>query len=190
MKKILALSILAALFIFGCSKDIGVTEPVQQQVKTQAKKTLVALPAGTQMMTEEQLTIGKMIDGNRGGTIFGSKTMPGGNMRFVSFTALMSIPAGAFTGNKYITMIFDNSSASVQFTPSPTEFDKPLDLSFIVSGLVFTGMNLSNVDFVYITPQGDTEPVHYAYISTNIYFGSLAVYGAELNHFSRYGFVE
>ena len=194
MKKLLVSAVLVSLFLFGCSQDANINQPVQQQTQqvqqVSPQKSVIKLPADHKLLTEAQLTIGKRINGEYGGLIMGSKIIPSNNWHFNVMFASLYVPAGAFEGTKYINAIFDNSDASIQFTPSPMDFDKPLSLTFSVSGLDFSGINLDNVDFVYITPQGDYEKIEYSYISKDAATGTLTVFNAKIPHFSRFGFID
>ncbi len=195
MKKLLSTAVLLSLFVFGCSQDVGINNPVQQQQQQQVQqvqqqKSVIKLPADHQLLTETQLTIGKQIDGEVGGFIMGAKIIPGGNMRFNVMYAALYVPAGAFQGTKNINVRFDYSDASIDFNPTGTVFDKPLSLTFSVSGLDFSGINLDNVDFVYINNKGEYEKIEYSYISKDAATGTLKVFNAKLNHFSRYGFID
>lgn len=193
MKKFLFSAVIFSLFIFGCSQDVGINEPAQQKQQVQvvsAQKSLIKLTADSGLLTEAQLSIGGLIDGRRGGFITGSKRLRGRRMRDNVMTASLYIPHGAFKGRKYINVLFDNQDASIQFTPSPMEFDKPLTLNFSIVGLDYSEINIDAVDFVYINNQGEFEKVQYESIEKDEDNGTLTVIGAKLNHFSRYGFVD
>lgn len=187
MKKLLFSAVLVSLFLFGCSQDVGINEPAQQ---IGAKKSLIKLPADFQMLTEDQLTVSGKIDGSVGGFIEDSKELKGRGMRGKEMYASLIVPAGAFEGTKVFNIVFDNNDAAVQFTPSPMDFNKPLTLNFSIGGMDLKGVDEHSIDFVYITPQGDFEKVDYESIHVDKRQGTLTVVNAQLNHFSRYGFID
>ena len=83
---------------------------------------------------------------------------------------------------------FSTTGAAMIFGP-PMQFQEKVTYNYKVSGLDLTGVNPNTVDFVYIDASGNIYPVQHNGVAVNLSSGTLAVYGAELPHFSRYGFV-
>ncbi len=68
-------------------------------------------------------------------------------------------------------------------------FNTPVQYTLTVSGLDLTGVNPDSLDFVYVAQNGSITGVEYDAITANVATGTLAVVNAQLEHFSRYGFV-
>ncbi|MBT8382868.1 MAG: hypothetical protein KJO59_10965, partial [Ignavibacteria bacterium] len=95
-----------------------------------------------------------------------------------------------FNGIVDITMTIDDEFAAVSFTP-PMVFSIPAELK-----LKFEGIELENLhvltgeyEFVYISDTWDIEPVNYNSMRVDETWGKLSVNKADINHFSRFGWV-
>ena len=92
---------------------------------------------------------------------------------------------------KTITIVTNSKTASVQFYP-PMQFDKPLKLN-----LIYTGLDIAELDslgllqpgqigFCFVPDHGDIEPILNDGILFKVVGGRLGVNNAQINHFSRY----
>ncbi len=107
------------------------------------------------------------------------------NGKLISMNAKLTIPQNAYKGKLTFDMIFDFANYSVQLYPTPFTFVKPviLDLSFV--GVDFSTLDASNLNFNYL--DGEKESLKYTNSYVNEKFGILSIFGAEIPHFSRYG---
>jgi hypothetical protein len=101
--------------------------------------------------------------------------------------AILTIPSGAFSGELTFDIIFDMENYTVELYPSPFTFDIPVLLD-----LRFTGANLLTSDsavmeFDYL--DGEEDTITYNYMKVDPDRGLLIIEGAQLPHFSRYGWV-
>lgn len=130
------------------------------------------------------------INGELGGSLAMTKNYVNPYGEDVTVTASLTVPEGAYSGTKNISITSNDKDLSITFSPK-SEFIKPLKLS-----LSFTGVNLARrgidvnktVDFYYIYPNGKVELVKNNGIIVNVSQGRIEVNSAELNHFSRYAF--
>jgi hypothetical protein len=186
MKKLLFAAALVSLFMFGCSQDIGVNQPVQSK----STHEIIKLPAFSSLSSEAVVSVSESIDGSVGGAVYLNQTVPGGPFGQVVFNGELDVPQGAYTGTQNIAITFDDETTAATYTPSPFYFDQPVTLTLELKGLDLTGVDPSTVQFVYIDPAGQIDHVQYSDIQVDIATGTLKVIGAELHHFSRYGFID
>jgi len=106
-------------------KDVNINSPVQDQVTEEFVTRTV--PEGLNVNASN--TVSKVIDGSKGGyvnlgTIFTAQAGKEG-----SDYAIVSFPAGSFSGSTTITMTIDDNKLTGTFSPSMT-FSKPVILVF------------------------------------------------------------
>ena len=189
MKKLIAIFGLAALVFAGCSNPVeNSVEPIisetryLQQSDDHGTYSPEALP--TFLYAEKE------IDGHIGGQI----TLLGIYKNYygdeVTVTAKLTIPKDAYTGIKLISMRTDDYSPAMEFQPGGN-FVKPLKLDLKFVGMKLERYNLSNgkTDFFYIADDGTRTVIKNDGLSVNLAEKKAEVKGAELMHFSRYGFI-
>ncbi len=173
------------VLLFGCSPDANVISPVESSVKTQAQ--LIKLPAPQGLAIETLITRSKYIDGSVGGYFteqFSYETSEG----TVTITSKLVFPANSFSGSKAITQTFNTETASLEFGPSMI-FNSPVKYSLTISGIDLSNVNSNSIDFAYVAPDGSLTGVNYDSIGFDLATNSIIVNNAQLNHFSRYGFI-
>jgi len=185
MKKFATLMLMVFALLFGCTPDANVVSPDNSVKQTAQLIKLPAIKSG--LSIESLLTRSKYINGYNGGLFsesfeFQSVT---GNVTIVS---QLVFPANSFSGGKTITQTFDTETASLEFGPAMV-FNVPVKYTLTVSGLDLTGINPETLDFVYVAQDGSITGVIYDSIIMDVTTGTLKVTNAQLNHFSRYGFV-
>lgn len=126
------------------------------------------------------------VDGNIGDELTISETYLK-NGRLVSMSAKLVIPQKAFKGTLTFDMIFDFDNYSVELYPSPFIFDKPVILDLTFWGVNFNELATTELDFNYL--DGEKENLNYEKININKNWGLLYIQGAQISHFSRYGWV-
>jgi len=187
MKKLLILSLFSVLFYFGCNQESEITSPGNTESNPQLK--LISLPVPSSGLTvEDEYTVFKDINGTVGGSFWASYSYQGGPRGTVYMSSGLSFPANSFSGVKNISQTFSSTGAAMVFGP-PMQFNTTVYYSLKIGGLDLTGVNPETLDFVYIDANGNMYSVEYDYIAMDVNSGTLIVAGAELNHFSRYGFV-
>src|ERR1035437_7637853 len=184
MKKILMLLALAGIVLTGCS-DVKLNNVSQPEKGTYK---LVQIPAKTGLTSETVYSTTSIVDGSIGGTMTINASYTGDNGQTVTLNVSMTIPAGAFSGVRTITLTADDQYAALSCSPSMV-FDKSLLLDYS-----YTGLNLKSIDlpkaksgFYFIPDSGILEE-----IATNSFLidkksGILSVTGAQIKHFSRFG---
>jgi len=187
MKRLLTFALFSGLVFFGCNQDSEVTSPVNDSSNSQLKLISLPTPSGG-LNIETDNTAYKSIDGSVGGSFWASYSYKGGQRGMVYMNSGLNFPANSFNGVKKISQTFSSTGASMVFGP-PMQFNTTVYYSLKIGGLDLTGVNPETLDFVYIDANGNMHPCEYSSIAIDIASGVLAVYSAELNHFSRYGFV-
>ena len=194
MKKIVILILTSLLFMVGCQDDNSILEPTNDVTSANSlDKGRVILSDGLKDLgidintDNNKLSIMSKnftVDGNKGDLLMISETYLK-NGKLVSMSAKLTIPQNAFKGKLTFDMIFDFDNYSVKLYPTPFTFDKPvlLDLSFY--GVDFSTLDASTLGFNYL--DGEKEQLNYAYLNINEKWGVLSIGGAEIPHFSRYG---
>ncbi|MBK7227454.1 MAG: hypothetical protein IPH97_00965 [Ignavibacteriales bacterium] len=185
MKKFATLMLMVFALLFGCSPDANVTSPDDSAKPTAQLIKLPAMKSG--LSIEALLTRSKYINGTYGGTFaetFEFQSVSG----VVSIVSQLVFPANSFSGGKTIEQKFDTETASLEFGPA-MQFNVPVLYTLTVSGLDLTGINPETLNFVYVAQDGSITGVVHEGITMNVATGTLKVTNAQLNHFSRYGFV-
>ncbi len=88
MKKLLFAAALVSLFMFGCSQDIGVNQPVQSK----STHEIIKLPAFSSLSSESVVSVSESIDGSVGGAVYLNQTVPGGPFGQVVFNGELDVP--------------------------------------------------------------------------------------------------
>lgn len=166
MKKMLITLTIAVLFFLGCSEKTAITNPESQS------RNWISLSNGSlSKITEDYVE--KTINGDKGGII-------------TFKLGILFVPRGAFEGTKTLTVANNNEFAVVDFGPS-MQFDKPLLFTIHYTDLDLSGIDPSKVEFGFMDGN-QFVPVSYQSLRVDVKRGTLTVIGAQINHFSRYGF--
>ena len=203
MKKTI-LALIAALFVVvGCQENNSILEPENEQFEasTLNKGRIIinrdldddddifdrldfSYDDDTKTLSVKSKTF--TVDGKTGDEIFVSETFLKDG-KLVSMSAKLTIPQRAFKGTITFDMIFDFDNYTLELYPSPFTFDKPVLLDLTFWGVNFDELEFDITDFSYL--DGLNEKINVASETINKDWGLLKVEGAELNHFSRYGWV-
>jgi hypothetical protein len=184
MKKITTALAMLLLFVVGCTDQTNVTAP--EQSPTQQLK-LVRLPVPQGLSLETLYTEYKYIRGSDGGYFteqFSYQTPTG----TVTIDSRLSFPRYAFYGSETFSQTFNTETASLEFGPS-MQFNKPVLYTLTITGLDLSDINTTTLSFVYVAPDGSITGVEYDSITVDTATNKIKVTNAQLNHFSRYGFV-
>src|ERR1035437_7628814 len=204
MKKILALLTLAGIIFAGCT-DVKINSVSQPENGT---NTLIPIPGKVGLSSETAYTTTSVIDGSVGGTMTINASYMGdngqgdngqgnnghgnnghgNNGQLVTLNLTMTIPAGAFNDVRTITLTADDQYAAVSCSPAMV-FDKSLILDYSYTGLNLKSLNLpkDKNGFYFIPDSGNFEAVGSTGFLIDKSSGTLSVTGAQINHFSRYG---
>ena len=187
MKKLLTLSLLSFLFFFGCNQDSEILAPVEEP--SNQDYNLISLPTPTGGLSIETIYSFSMeISGEQGGTFYNYFSYEGGIFGEVWVVSTLVFPPNSFTGNKDITKTYNTDYATMEYGPSMS-FNEPVLCDLLYYGLDLTGINPETVRFVYIRNDGTIVDCEYESLTVIVASGLLYVKNAQLNHFSRYGFV-
>ena len=124
------------------------------------------------------------VNGDQGGVLFLKVSWLNEDSTRVALESKLTIPKGAYKGDLTFDMIFDLENYALELYPSPFTFDLPVLLDMKFTKIDLTDIDLANFNFTYLDGE---EEIEYKRIRTNEAEGSIAVYGAVLDHFSRYG---
>jgi hypothetical protein len=179
--------ILLALFVtvfIGCSNnENNITAPISEQILE--KSNSANLPLGFVSITQE-------IHGSFGGNISIKQEALNSEGQSVSIDAYLRLHKGAFEGTENITMIINVDDATITFLPQ-MNFNNSCRLNVRLKNLNLEALGYDKkdkkVDFVYFDDLGGTESVPNSGTFINFANGLLRVHSAEINHFSRYGFL-
>ena len=183
MKYYLVVPILAAFILAGCARENSIVGPPSQQ--TQAKREWIKINTTGSLAVENYYTASKSIVGSKGGTVELTQIFKN-NGSWALVTAKLSIPKGAFSGTQVISYKVNTETAGIDLSPSPQSFQKNLSLDLTFTGVKLAGYDASKLVFAYL--DGSTiVPAKFTYVNANIANGLLVVLGAQISHFSRYG---
>ena len=183
MKYLLLVPILAIFILAGCAKENSIMGP--QSSTNQSTSQWIKIIHSSSLSVENTYTASKSIDGSKGGTVELTKVFKDdGNWALV--TAKLTIPKGAFSGTKFISYIVNTETASIDFSPADTSFSKNLNLDITFTGVNISGYKASDLIFSYLK-DNSIVPAKFTYANANIAQGLLVVLGAQISHFSRFG---
>ncbi len=190
MRRYIFLFAMLSLFVIGCSEQSSVLAPVNN-VNTN-EPNWVSLPSqenGLSVNSGPRYEKSKWINGEAGGQIMLSEEYPSGPFGIIKVRIKLIFPAGAFTGDKRVTIKIDEQTGTTTFLPHSI-FDAPALYTASFEGLDLSNVNLNNVDFVYKNDDNNQyEKIDRSYLELDPTIGKLKVKDAKLKHFSRYGFV-
>ncbi|MFZ1289525.1 MAG: hypothetical protein WAR79_05525 [Melioribacteraceae bacterium] len=187
MKNLIILLTVALLTFVGCQDDNSILEPnLNSEFSSLNKKTEdvnIDLPIEK---VKAKYSKNYTIDGAKGGNIFVEykwKDKSNNNKKSV-VRADLEIPAGAFSGELTFEMIFDLENYTLELYPSPFTFNKPVILDLTFQNIVIED---GDGDFIFNYLDGPFEDINYGSVEIDEKTGTMIVKGAELHHFSRYG---
>jgi len=199
MKNLVMFFVVTSFIFFGCQDENSLLEPsIHYKAENLTKKDKNGF---TDWFNSKSLTTSTdngfsiysksyTINGKKGGTITESNFFwVDSNGNRVSMSATLTIPKGAFKGNLTFDITFDLENLSVQLSPSPFTFNKPVSLDLMFWGVDLTGIDPNSAEFVYLSPDGITQSVQYSSKKIVPTLKYLEVKGAKLPHFSRYGWL-
>jgi|CZKP01.1.fsa_nt_gi hypothetical protein len=186
MKYYLLIPILAIFILAGCAKENSIIGPQSSQI--QSKSQWITISHSPSLSVENIYSVSKSINGNNGGSIELTQAFINDGQQ-ASVTATLTIPQGAFNGNKVISFTVNTETAEIDFTsvtPKDKDFDQSLSLDLTFSGINISEYKVSDLGFSYFDGS-NIVPIKSAYENVDINQGLLIVLGAQINHFSRYG---
>ena len=197
MKYFLSAILLAFLLFWGCEQS---SDPLTGPNSTLDKSTIssndlsnkvysmITLPNRSPIFQDSVFQVSKVINGLFGGSVILNKTYISENGKLVTMLVNLEIPPLAFTGNKNIVLTIDSCFAAVQCEPG-MRFRLPLIMTQTFTGLNLKGHNAGDINFVYIKDNGGIEEIPFSIKVVEPLTGTLSVIGAQIPHFSRYGWV-
>lgn len=187
MKKLLTLAALVSLFFFGCDQGTDITSPGETDNHSYQ---LIKLPKKSGISVETIFSETEIIDGEKGGDIKIKEEYIAADGHKVKIDGKLKVKKDAFIGEVSITFTIDDQFAAASFSPGMT-FDVPLELDLEFEGIDLEELNLveGDYDFAFIGDDGHIEIIQYNGLHVKQDKGKIWVHKAELNHFSRYGFV-
>lgn len=213
MKKVVGI-ILLSLFAFAACNDSSTTlEPIQNQdseiidldkfslnkpgPKPKADAN-VDSPTNTDEVQQYVYNLGEIKDYKvKASKNFKIKKKHGGKIELkvsweydkgqkVELSAKLDVPKNAFKDNEIeFDMIFNLAEYNLELYPSPFTFDKAVKLDLKFKNIDLDLFNKDNLEFNYI--DGLSENIKYKSNKIDKKTKTIEVHGAELHHFSRYG---
>jgi hypothetical protein len=183
MKYFLLVPVLAIFILAGCAKENSIMGPQTQQ--KQSKNEWIKLGHSSSLSTENTYTASASIDGSKGGTVSLTQAFKSDG-QWALVTAKLTVPKGAFSGTRVISYTVNTESAGIDFSPSNTSFKKNLSLDLVFTGIDISGYVGAKLGFAYLDGF-NIVPATFTYYNADIAQGLLVVLGAQISHFSRYG---
>jgi len=207
----LGLFLLSILIIFGCQENTSLLEPTNE-IKSESfnndeltefaeydEKSIFSeetdspakfddsydLPDIGAFKSKTKMTKSFTVDGSKGGKLRIKHGWRDGKGRKVKLSATLTIPKNAYEGELTFDMIFDLENYAMELYPSPFTFDIPVILDLKFSGVDLSNLDTDLLDFDYL--DGAKEYLKYKKIKIDEKKGVLEIIGAEIPHFSRYG---
>ncbi|MFZ0452851.1 MAG: hypothetical protein WCE54_18815 [Ignavibacteriaceae bacterium] len=184
MKIWFTLLVVVSFFVIGCSDSALNPENTNQN---NDQKSWITLPKSQSTAVESDYSASKVINGETGGSFDLNIKYPVKGGANVKIKAKIEIPAGAYTGEKNITMIINSTTGTATFSPNTAIFYKPLIFDLDIQGIDLSGVDPKSIDFVCLNTDGSFEPVEYKKIKVKVNKGELEVNNALIPHFSIFG---
>src|ERR1035441_4045175 len=149
MKYYLLIPILAIFILAGCAKENSIIGPQSSQI--QSKSQWITISHSPSLSVENIYSVSKSINGNNGGSIELTQAFINDGQQ-ASVTATLTIPQGAFNGNKLISFTVNTETAEIDFTsvtPKDKDFDQSLSLDLTFSGINISEYKVSDLGFSY-----------------------------------------
>lgn len=181
MKKILILSVFAAIIFAGCMSD-NIVNPVPQN-NIEGFEWLAN--SDNMLKGEAELTIIRTINGNMGGRITLNELVGK-----ISVTGSLNIPQGAFPGNQNITIVLNDAKFYQEYYPSPYTFRIPLLLNLTYTNADFSTADSRTINFYYMDDNGSIYKAEYDSLIVDPINKILGVVNARIPHFSRWGWAK
>jgi len=185
--------ILSALLFSGCDQFDNVTQQDISGIGTSGEYldkdyAPITLPQRSTQFRDSIYSISKEIDGISGGSINYHNYFISIDGDSVVFDFNLFIPPFSFQGTNIITVTFDSIYANFQFDPHIT-FQRSVFLTQSFNGLTLDSLQSGTTDFVFINENGLIEILKKNGVQVIVPQGTVRVLYAQLNHFSRYGWV-
>ena len=210
---LITFGLIAILHLIGCDQESGITTPLSD---TSYKTLVPALPEDVinderaRYPNEEvdiyspgadsifimsnilppgipDMMLSKFIDGINGGNLEIENNFIIEDYT-INIRARLIIPSGAFIGTIEISMEIDNTIGTISFYPHMI-FNEPVELDLQYTGIDVSGIDPRSMDFIFQYYNGSREQTSYKKIKVNRVAKEIHLEKAQLNHFSRYGFV-
>ncbi len=185
MRRYILLFAISSLFVIGCSEQSLVSSNPDS---AQNDYKLIKLPTASGLQINNNYSDSKSISGSAGGSLSIQGSYSGGPFGTVTVNSTLVFRAGSFSGTKTISMTTDDEYCASTFLPGMS-FTKSGIYNITYTGVDLTGINPSTVKFAYLKQDGTLEYPFHEGITVNFATGKISVKNAQLNHFSRYGFV-
>ena len=191
MKKIIFLSIFIALaIIISCGDEI-LNSPEPE------KDNWIDLPENPALGDTTKFEVSSKIVGSDGGTIEFNKEFIGGPYGQYCISAKLRVLSGTFACSDTIdfTLSGDAKNASVLVSPVDSNFTRPLKLTLTYCGIDLSGVNVSEMDFVYGNGFNTFIDVYYDDAVVDTLTGKLEVTNAHIEYIpnpiplAKYGWV-
>jgi hypothetical protein len=183
MRHYLALLVLLTFFfIFGCSENSSLVNPVTDSNNLE----WINFQSNSLAKHSTDLVFTKLIDPAKGGKI---KIKVKDD---ISIKGELKVPKNSFvsdTGDPVEFAVDLTVLGTIIFTPSDTDFDPSLTFSIMYKGVELD--NWEGIKFAYIDENNViVEVVDQAEVIVNEEKGILGVKNVKIDHFSRYGFIK
>jgi hypothetical protein len=191
MKKIIFSSMLVAIaIIISCGDEI-INSPEPKQ------DNWIDLPVNPALGDTTKFDVTSKIVGADGGTIEFTKDFIGGPFGQYCISAKLRVLSGTFACSDTIdfTLSVDAQNALVSVSPVDSNFTKPLKLTLTYCGIDLSGINLSEIDFVYGNGIDKFINVYYDDAVVDTLTGKLEVTNAHIEYIpnpvpnGKYGWV-
>lgn len=199
MKRMIALLVATAFFVFGCQENSPVAIDDTEIELSKAEPNWIKLPEPVEKSLSKTYHSSEWINVDRGGIIIASSRYWTYNWwnrwnrnSEVTVDASLEIPDNAWDRSQYgryehISLSVNDNNVSSTFGPH-MEFTKPVIFNATFTGLNLTGIDPNAINFVYQDNSGSIEQVDYDALNVDIEEGMLQIVNARIPHFSRYGF--
>ena len=191
---VIALLSLSLVFIFGCSENNPINQP-DDEVNSSVTQSVTAEPnwfklpkfisKGLNKGTGFSVT--KMVKANKNTKMSIKDDFEGPNGK-VKVDIKIDFKKGTVPNDTEITMTFNTENGVLTFSPHMI-FNKDAQLELKYDGLDLDGVEEGDINFLYLAPDGNYEPIDKTKIKIKVKNGELSLKHGKIPHFSRYGFI-
>jgi hypothetical protein len=187
----LFLFLITAFFFFSCSQtDVSVNtlDPVAVRSNlSQLSLSVLDLPLSSSPSIQKQ-SEPVLITPDSGGIVTLTNAYRSTNGREVSVSLTLTFCPGSVLTPTTISMKLDQRKAMAHFFPEGTVFAKPVLLDARMTGMDFSSLSKNPNIALYYIGNNIIEKINSGSLSWDAPAGTLSCSGAQIPHFSIYGF--
>ncbi|MCH8126954.1 hypothetical protein IIC38_13485 [candidate division KSB1 bacterium] len=170
------------LFISSCSME---KLPVVPNEDKALKKIKILKFKNVKPSLKKTITVSQAISADEGGILVLNHTLDDEGLVYANIS--FEVLPNTISEDTEITLVLDDVSLELHFTPAGLTFGQPAILNIYAMGLNLEGINPNAIRVYYDNPEsGQWEEMENEAVTVNILTGYVNVQNVKIPHFSKY----